>query len=177
MNQESFNIDFLKPSNQFSYSRTLESIDEDAGPAQKFDLKQSHHQLHWFKVGLSPCKVCFICLNKSPLNDENAFYFTLKALSVLKKFKFLSWHFCLCGKQLDRETKVNFKISDATNHEQIIAIYIMPMIFSKDSQTIKFGQLIEYNMKNICHQKIMAGRETGRNNEAGRLVTELFFCF
>ena len=157
MDQESFNIDLLKPSNQFSYSRTLESIGEDTGPAQKFDLKQSHHQLHWFKVELSPCKVCFICLNKSTLNDENAFYFTLKALSVLKKFKFLSWHFCLCGKQLDRETKVNFKISDATNHEQIIAIYILPMIFSKDNQTIKFGQLIEYNMKNICHQKSWQG--------------------
>ena len=45
---------------------------------------------------------------------KNALYFTLKALSVPKIFKFLSW---LCGhveKQLDQKDKVRFKIYDGT---------------------------------------------------------------
>ena len=38
-----------------------------------------------------PKKICFICLNESPLKMmKNAFYFILKALFVLKIFKFLS---------------------------------------------------------------------------------------
>ena len=46
----------------------------------------------FLKVGLSPSKKnCFICLIESPLKMiKNAFYFILKALFVLKKFKFLS---------------------------------------------------------------------------------------
>ena len=36
----------------------------------------------------------YICFNDSPLKTmKNAFYFILKALSVLEIFKFLSWHF------------------------------------------------------------------------------------
>ena len=44
------------------------------------------------KVGLSPSKkICVICLAEGPLKlMKNAFYFTLKALFVLKIFKFLS---------------------------------------------------------------------------------------
>ena len=47
---------------------------------------------YWnFKVGLSPSKnICVICLIESPLKMmKNAFYFILKALFVLKIFKFL----------------------------------------------------------------------------------------
>ena len=36
---------------------------------------------------------------------------------------------------------------------QIIAIHILSNISrSKDNQTMKFGQLIEYNMRNIFHE-------------------------
>ena len=44
------------------------------------------------KVGLSPSKkVFFICFNDSPSKMmKNAFYFILKALFLLKIFKFLS---------------------------------------------------------------------------------------
>ena len=44
------------------------------------------------KVGLSPSKkIFFICFNGSPSKMmKNAFYFILKALFVLKMFKFLS---------------------------------------------------------------------------------------
>ena len=47
------------------------------------------------KVGLSPSqKKCVICFVKSSLKMmKNAFYFILRALFVLKKFKFLSWLF------------------------------------------------------------------------------------
>ena len=46
-----------------------------------------------FKVGLSPSKKFFlICFNYSPSPMmKNDFYFMLKALFVLKIFKFLSW--------------------------------------------------------------------------------------
>ena len=44
---------------------------------------------------------------------KNAFYFTSKALFVLKIFKFLSWRFCHVAKRLDKNW-VNFKIYDLT---------------------------------------------------------------
>ena len=51
------------------------------------------------KVGLSPPKKnCVICLIESPLMMKNDFYFILKALFVLKLFKFLSQLFGHVGK-------------------------------------------------------------------------------
>ena len=49
----------------------------------------------FFKVGLLPSKKIYvICFIESPLRMmKNAFYFILKALIVLKIFKFLSWSF------------------------------------------------------------------------------------
>ena len=54
----------------------------------------------FIKVGLSPSKeICVICLIESPLKMmKNAFYFILKALFVLKIFKFLSRPFGHVGK-------------------------------------------------------------------------------
>ena len=46
---------------------------------------------------------------------------------------------------------------------QAIAVHILPNISqSKDKQAIKFGQLIEYNKRNISFQKLCRkwGRET-----------------
>ena len=53
-----------------------------------------------FKVGLSPSKnICVICFIVNPLRTmKNAFYVILKALLVLKVFKFLSWVFGHAGK-------------------------------------------------------------------------------
>ena len=48
---------------------------------------------------------------ESPLKImKNGFYLTLKALFVLRLFKFLSWPFG----RLDLKDKVNFKIYDVT---------------------------------------------------------------
>ena len=45
---------------------------------------------------------------------KNDFYFTSKALFVLKIFKFLSWPFGHVSKRLDIKDKVNFKFYDVT---------------------------------------------------------------
>ena len=45
---------------------------------------------------------------------KNTFYFTSKALFVLKIFKFLSWLFGQVSKRLDKKDKVNFKFYDIT---------------------------------------------------------------
>ena len=54
---------------------------------------------------------------------------------------------------------------------QTIAIHILPNISqSKGNQTMKLGQLIEYNKKNIFLQKSWG-------KEAWRLVQDLFLFF
>ena len=53
---------------------------------------------------------------ESPLKImKNAFYFTSKALSVLKIFKFSSWLFGYVSKWLDEKNIVNFKFYDVTD--------------------------------------------------------------
>ena len=57
-----------------------------------------------------------------------------------------------------------------TSHRRLrtIAIHILANISqSKGNQTMKFGQLIEYNKRNIFLQNYA-------ENEAGRLVPDLF---
>ena len=53
--------------------------------------------------------------------------------------------------------------------KQIITIHILPNISrSKDNQTVKFGQLIEYNMGNIFLEKLYAihdKQSTGPKNQ------------
>ena len=52
---------------------------------------------------------------KSPLEMmKNTFYFTSKALFVLKIFKSFSWPFGQVAKQLDKKDKINFKFDDVT---------------------------------------------------------------
>ena len=69
-----------------------------------------------FKFGLSPStKICFTFFSESSLKMiKNVFYFILKALFVLKIFKFLSWFFGRVEKRLDLKDEVNFKIYAVT---------------------------------------------------------------
>ena len=53
----------------------------------------------WIKDALSGLRQ--FLATESPLKWWNAFYFTSKALSVLKIFKFLSWLFGHVSKRLD----------------------------------------------------------------------------
>ena len=48
---------------------------------------------------------------------KNVFYFTLKALFVLKTFKIFPWLIDNVEKRLDYEDKVSFKIYDVTNYD------------------------------------------------------------
>ena len=81
---------------------------------------------------------------------KNAFYFTLKALVVLKIFKFLSQLFDHVEKNgLIRKIRLIFKFMTSQSGKQAITIHILPNISKiKGNQTMKFGQLIECNMRN-----------------------------
>ena len=69
----------------------------------------------------------YFLATESPLKImRNAFYFTLKALFVLKIFKFLFWLFGHVGKQLDKKTNVDFKFYG----KQLITIHTFPNISS-----------------------------------------------
>ena len=55
--------------------------------------------------------------------------------------------------------------------ERTITIHILPNISRiKGKQAMKFGQLVEYNKKNVLLQN-------HAENEAGRLVPDLFLLF
>ena len=87
---------------------------------------------------------------------ENAFYFVLKALFALKIFKFLSRHFGHIEKNgLIRKIRLTSNFMTSQPGLQTIAIHIFSNISqSKDNQTMKFGQLIEYNERKIFLQKL-----------------------
>ena len=95
-------------------------------------------------------------VTESPLKImTNAFYFYLKSLFVLKIFKFLSWFFGQVEKWHDCKDHVNYRIYDVTtwktnNGNVHIARHLKR---SKGNQTLKFNQLIEYNMRNIFLEK------------------------
>ena len=67
---------------------------------REYSKQITDSQIRKVKVGLSPSKkICVICLTESPLKMmKNTFYFILKALFVLKIFKFLSRLFGHVGK-------------------------------------------------------------------------------
>ena len=87
---------------------------------------------------------------------ENAFYFVLKALFALKIFKFLSRHFGHIEKNgLIRKIRLTSNFMTSEPGLQTIAIHIFSNISqSKGNQTMKFGQLIEYNERKIFLQKL-----------------------
>ena len=64
--------------------------------------------------------------------------------------------FCSCRKDgLIRKTRLTSKFMTSQPGLQTIAIHILSNISqSKGNQTMKFGQLIEYNKRNIFLQKL-----------------------
>ena len=94
---------------------------------------------------------------------KNTFYFTFKALFVLKIFKFLFWLFGHVENDLNRKIGLISKCMTSQPDKQTIAMHILSNIFrSKDNQTVTFGQLLKYTMRNIFLQKSCAkfGGET-----------------
>ena len=72
---------------------------------------------------------------------KNAFYFTSKPLFVLNYLMFFLCFFGKAEKQLDQKDNVNFRIYDIATREA----NNYNTLRSKGNQTMKFGQLIEYN--------------------------------
>ena len=85
---------------------------------------------------------------------KNAFYFTLKALFVLKYSNFCLDFLVLQKNDLIREIRLILKFMSSKSGKQIIIIHILLNISrSKDNQTMRFGQLIQYNIRNIFPKK------------------------
>ena len=71
---------------------------------------------------------------------KNAFYFTSKSLFVLKMFK----------NSFVRKVRLISKFMTSQPGKQTIALHTLPNISRrKYNQTMKYGQLVEYNMRNI----------------------------
>ena len=81
---------------------------------------------------------------------KNAFYFMLKAHFVLEIF--VLFFFSYGEKRLDKKAKINFKIYGVNKRLHYIYFPISQAV-KTTNQTIKFGQLIEYNMRNIFLEK------------------------
>ena len=98
----------------------------------------------------------FICLIESPLNMiKNPFYLILKVRFVLKIFVFVTTFWSCRKNGLIRKIMLTSKFMTSQPGLQTIAIHILPNISqSKGNQTMKFGQLIEYNKRNIFLQKL-----------------------
>ena len=78
-----------------------------------------------------------------------------KLFSFWKYLNFCPDFFSYVGKRLDEKVKFNFKVYDVANWEQTITMHILPNISrNKRNKTTKFGQLIEYNIRNIFHVKM-----------------------
>ena len=92
---------------------------------------------------------------ESPLKMmKNAFYFTVKALFVLKLFKFLSRLFCRVKKGLIRKIRLIPEFMTSQPDYQAIVMHILANILkSKSNQIMKLGQSIEYNIRNIFLEK------------------------
>ena len=95
---------------------------------------------------------------------KNAFYFTSKYLKIFKIINFLFWLFGHVAKRFHQKDKVNFKFCDVTASSTKSVIHILLSILrKKGNQTMKFGQLIQYNMRNTFLEKSYreCGGETG----------------
>ena len=104
---------------------------------------------------------------KSFKNDEKYFSFILKALFVLKIFKFLFRLFGHVKKRSDQKDKINFKIYNVTiwltnNYNA----HIPNISQSKANERTSFGQFIEYSKEKNYSSKIMQG---------GQLQTSFYF--
>ena len=102
----------------------------------------------FLRISFAKLKSWTFTFQKKKKEFFTVFYFILKAPFVLKIF-------CLCRKNgLIRKIKFISKLMTSHHGRQAITIHILPNILrSKGNQTIKFGQLVEYNKGNAFLQK------------------------
>ena len=107
---------------------------------KKMNAIANNVQVKEFKGTLSGLRQ--FLASESPLKMmKSAFYFTSKALFILKIFKFLPWRSGHVGKRFDKKDKVNFKFYHVTAWLTTIVIHMLPNIWrSKGNQTKKFDQ-------------------------------------
>ena len=81
---------------------------------------------------------------------KNIFYLMLKTLFVLGIFTFFSCVFVIQKNSLIRKLMLIAEFMAPQIGQQIITRHILLNIsISKDNQAMRFGQLIEYNLRNI----------------------------
>ena len=81
---------------------------------------------------------------------KNILYFMLKTLFVLGIFTFFSCVFVIQKNSLIRKLMLIAEFMASQIGQQIITRHILLNIsISKDNQAMRFGQLIEYNLRNI----------------------------
>ena len=97
---------------------------------------------------------------ESPLKKmKKGFYFTSKALFVLKIFKLLAWLFGHVSTSWIKKIKLLSNFMTSQPGEQIIVIHMLPNISrSKDNETMKFAHLIDCNIRNIFLEKSSSKR-------------------
>ena len=119
----------------------------------------------FFKVGLTPYKkICFLRDWKPFKTDEKCFLFYLKGFFRSYDISVFVTTFRSCRENaLIRKMRLISKFMTSQPGLQRIAIHILPNISQdKGNQTMKFGQLVEYNKRNNFLQKLSGkwGRET-----------------
>ena len=88
-------------------------------------------------------------------NDEKTFFFILKALFVLKIFKFLPSFLDYVEKKawLKKIRLISKFITSQPGWQRITLHVLMNLSWIKGNQTMKFGQFIECKKRNIFIQK------------------------
>ena len=85
---------------------------------------------------------------------KNASYFMLKALFVLEIFTFCQDFFGHVKNGFLRKLRLISKFMISETGQRTITIDVLPNISkSKDNQSMNFGQLIEYNIRNNFFKK------------------------
>ena len=87
---------------------------------------------------------------------KNAFCFILKDLFVLEMLKFMSCLFDYEEKPFDKKAVISYStFLTSQTGKQTLTIYILYNVLgSKGNQAMKFGQLIEYNRRNIFLEEL-----------------------
>ena len=104
---------------------------------------------------------------------KNAFYFTSKALFLLKIFKFCLDFLVLWQNGLIGKIRLIAEFITSQPGKQTVVIHVVSNILrNKDNQVMRFGQLKEYNMKNIFLEKLYTkdGEETSPRAISGSTV-------
>ena len=101
---------------------------------------------------------------------KNTSYFTSKALFVLKIFVLTFWA-CRKNDLIRKISLISTFTTSQPGYQRITINILLDISGIKDYQTMKFGQLIEHNKRNIFHEKPC--RKRGRKTSSRLLFVFL----